>query len=103
MDNFKQAIESINFDFAGKLAGQYGLHNGFFNFTVTIDGDLYNCQGCQTYGGFFAADCGHDEGICGDVNWPLAVKLGEHDGDKEGGYKLVRQLLDVAWLVYNDF
>jgi len=38
MTLLQQAIASINFDEDNKFGGEYGLHDGFFNARVTVDG-----------------------------------------------------------------
>lgn len=95
MTNLQQAINSINFDDDGTVGGEYGLHNGFFNALVNIEGVSYYVQGCADNDSFDVSDCGHDDGICGDVNEPLAFKLAD---DLSIGYECVQEILAVAYI-----
>ena len=98
MTKLQQALKNINFDESNKIGGEYGLHGGFFNAITNIDGVDYHFQGCADNDEFDANDCGHDDGICGDVNEDLAVKLAEDfDGDISKGFDDVRELLDEAF------
>jgi len=98
MNKLKQALSSINFDETGKVGGEYGLHDGFFNAIVVADGADYYVQGCAEGDVFNAWDCGHNDGMCGDVNEPLARKLAEDfDGDIGEGYSAVQTVLITAY------
>jgi len=98
MTNLQQALNTINFDETNKVGGEYGLHDGFFNLLVAIDDVDYYVQGCADNDTFDANDCGHDDGICGDVNEVLALKLAEnHNGDISLGYKEVQEILEKAY------
>jgi len=101
MNKLQQALNTINFDESNKLGGEYGLHDGFFNAVAVIDGVDYYFQGCADDNDFDANDCGHDDGMCGDVNDPLATKLAEDfEGDISEGFDAVRVLLIEAFKQY---
>jgi len=103
MTLLQQAIASINFDEDNKFGGEYGLHDGFFNALVTVDGVSYYFQGCADNDIFDATDCGHDSGICGDVNEPLAAKLAEYyENDISIGYECVQKILTEAYILVNE-
>jgi len=103
MNLLQKAIESINFDENNLVGGEFGLHDGFFNALVTVDSVSYYFQGCADNDIFDATDCGHDDGVCGDVNEPLAAKLAEdHDGDICEGYADVERILVEAYKLIND-
>lgn len=98
MTLLQQAITSINFDEDNKIGGEYGLHDGFFNTLVKVDGVSYFVQGCADNEQFDACDCGHNEGVCGDINEHLANKLSEdHQGDVSCGYEDVQKILIEAY------
>jgi len=102
MKLLQQAIRSINFDEDNKVGGEYGLHDGFFNILVMVDGARYYVQGCADNDVFNATDCGHDDGICGDVNESIASKLAEdHDDDISNGYEDVKKILAEAYILNN--
>ena len=96
MSKLQQAIDTINFDEKNEVGGEYGLHDGFFNALVKIDGIVYHFQGCASDDLFNSSDCGHDDGICGDVNEKLAKKLAE-DNELYEGYKHIQLLLEKAY------
>lgn len=98
MTKLQQALNSINFDENNKVGGEYGLHDGFFNLLVVIDDVDYYVQGCADNDLFDVDDCGHNDGVCGDVNEALAIKLSEdRDNDLSEGYELVRFVLETAY------
>lgn len=97
MNRYEQAIANITFSPA---FGEFGLHDGFFNAATSIDGEVFYFQ-CCAEGALDARDCGHDWGISGDCNEPLARALAHEDGDLSDGYEAVRQLLVKAWELFN--
>ena len=97
MDNLQQALNTINFDENGRVGGEYGQHDGFFNALVIIDGVDYHVQGCAENDSFDAFDCGHDDGSCGDANERLALKLAGVGDDICYGYVGVKTVLIVAY------
>jgi hypothetical protein len=101
MSAITQAMRTINFDEENKVGGEYGLHDGFFNALVFIDGDHYHVQGCADNNIFKPEDCGHDDGICGEVNERLASKIAqEFDGDIVNGFSGVQDILREAFRIY---
>lgn len=102
MKLLQQAINSINFDEDNNVGGEFGLHDGFFNILVMVDGISYYAQGCADNDFFDVTNCGHDDGICGDVNESLAAKLSEdHDADIRYGYDDVQKILEAAYISTN--
>lgn len=98
MTKLQQAIENINLDEECRVGGEYGVHDGFFNALTVIDGVDYYFQGCVNDSGFDANDCGHDWGICEEVNEPLARKLAEDcDNDISQGFDAVKTILSEAF------
>ena len=98
MNLLQKAIKSINFDEDCKVGGEYGLHDNFFNVLVSIDDVDYYVQGCADNNVFDANNCGHNDGICGDINELLAIKLGrDHSEDISAGYEDVQEILSVAF------
>ena len=74
-DLLKSSLYKINFD--GDGFGEYGVHDGFFNAVVRIDGIDYDFQCCtDEHDGINWNDCGYDDGLCGDANQRLADKIG---------------------------
>lgn len=58
-------------------AGEYGVHDGFFNAIVIIDNTEYDFQCCVDDNDEINwNDCGYNDGICGDCNHKLADKIG---------------------------
>jgi len=93
-----EAIKNISFD----GWGEYGVHDGFFNAKTSIDGIVYYFQCCcgdEEAPDF--DDCGHNWGICGDLNKALASALIEDDDDLSGGYNSVLVILEEAYKAYN--
>lgn len=72
----KKEIDSVEIKFDGQ--GEYGIHNGFFNFIAEIKGEKFDVQACcennQTE--FFASESGFNDGICGDLNENIAKLIG---------------------------
>lgn len=56
--------------------GEYGIHNGFFNVIVVVDGKEYDIQCCADNDVIDFDDCGFDWGISRDVNYELAEVIG---------------------------
>lgn len=70
-------MNKYNINFDGDGFGEYGVHDGFFNAVVTIDGTDYDFQCCTDENDSINwDDCGYNDGICGDVNEKLADLVG---------------------------
>jgi hypothetical protein len=68
-------IQNVEVKFDG--AGEYGVHDGFFNAIAVIDGVEYDFQCCAEQDGTVDLnDCGYDWGICADANEKIAEKIG---------------------------
>jgi len=92
-NNFKQACENINFDLDCAQGGEYGLHDGFFNFLTKVEGKVFYVQACASDEFLDINDCGHDEGICADINEDLAEILSD---DIAEGFRLIKELIATA-------
>ena len=82
-------IEILNLTDVLTEIGEYGVHNGFFNTLVMIDGKEFYIQCCMDeaeiynkednsfdFTNFDFTESGYDEGVCGDVNEELANIVG---------------------------
>ena len=76
-------INDIKIEFDSKdgcgTIGEYGLHDNFFNALAVIGDKEYYFQCCASDLPIDQTDCGHDWGICAEVNQELADKIG-YDG-----------------------
>ena len=84
----------MQYDISFDGMGEYGVHDGFFNAIVTIDGIEYDFQCCvDENDNIDWNDCGYDVGLCGNANQKLADKI---------GWKNVLNALKQAHSEYDD-
>jgi hypothetical protein len=90
MNNFD--IKNVEIKFTG--AGEYGIHDGFFNAIAVIDGEEYDFQCCANEEETVDFNnCGYDWGLCEESNEKLANKI---------GWENMLPLIERAYSEYNE-
>ncbi|MEA3454150.1 MAG: YopX family protein [Candidatus Caldatribacteriota bacterium] len=69
--------KNIMIEFDGP--GEYGIHDGFFNAIVNINGEKFELQCCTDGDTIDSDDCGYDWGMSECVNDALFEKIGKEE------------------------
>lgn len=91
-------MKNVTIKFEDGGFGEYGLHDGFFNFLAVIEDKEYSVQCCaDSLDQFDVLESGYDEGVCRDVNAEIVSVIDEYDG-----WDMLAELIELAVIKYEN-